>query len=75
MSQKDLVKEQINYLKVWLGIAVVTLISLIGWSSSHIDAIYSIRMFLSFLSIMMLLLAIHFLNKKILEKIDSLKEL
>jgi hypothetical protein len=31
MSELDVAKEQIAYLKLWLGIMVVTDISLIGW--------------------------------------------
>ena len=31
MSELDLAKEQIAYLKFWLGILVVTDISLFGW--------------------------------------------
>ena len=31
MSELDVVKEQIAYLKLWLAIMVVTDISLIGW--------------------------------------------
>jgi len=31
MSKLDIKKEQIAYLKLWLGIMVVTGISLIGW--------------------------------------------
>lgn len=31
MSELDVIKEQIAYLKVWLGIMVITDISLFGW--------------------------------------------
>ena len=31
MSQLDVLKEKIAYLKLWLGIIVVTDISLVGW--------------------------------------------
>jgi len=31
MSQVDVLKEKIAYLKLWLGIMVVTDISLVGW--------------------------------------------
>lgn len=75
MAKIDLIKEKINYLKVWLGIFVVTLIGLVGWLSSNYDSISSFKFILSFLSVLLLVLSIHFLNKKILEKINSLEEL
>jgi len=37
MSRIDVIKEKINYLKVSLGIFVVTLIGLIGWIVSHYE--------------------------------------
>ncbi len=70
-----MVKEKINYLKVWLGIAIVTLISLIGWLSTHYEEISTIRTALTFGGIVLLVGVIHLLNKTILKKIDSLEEL
>ena len=75
MGKIDLIKEKINYLKVWLGISVVTLISLLGWLSSNYEKLSNIRFFLSFVGIIWLIVLIHFLNKSILHKIDSLEDL
>ncbi|SFP49929.1 hypothetical protein [Hydrogenimonas thermophila] len=75
MAKIDVVKEKINYLKVWLGVFIVTLISLIGWLSSHYDEISTIRFLLSVVGIIWLVISIHFLNKNILKKIESLEEL
>ena len=75
MSRIDVIKEKINYLKVWLGIAVVTLIGLLGWLSSHYEALSNIRLILSFVGIIWLIVLIHFLNKSILHKINSLEDL
>ena len=36
MSELDVAKEQITYLKFWLGILVVTDISLFGWLLSNV---------------------------------------
>ena len=36
MSELDVAKEQIAYLKVWLGILVVTDISAFGWLISNL---------------------------------------
>ncbi|MFI5366078.1 MAG: hypothetical protein ACHQ4J_10675 [Candidatus Binatia bacterium] len=35
MSELDVAKEQIAYLKFWLGVMVVTDISLFGWLTSN----------------------------------------
>ncbi len=75
MGKIDLIKEKINYLKVWLGISVVTLIGLIGWLSSNYEKLSDTRLTLSFIGILCLGILIHFLNKIILIKIDSLEEL
>ena len=75
MGKIDVIKEKINYLKVWLGIAIVTLISLIGWLSTHYADISTTRTILTFISIVWLVITIHFLNKAILKKIESLEEL
>ena len=74
MGKIDLIKEKINYLKVWLGISVVTLIGLLGWLSSNYEKLSSIRLILSFVGIVWLVVLIHFLNKSILQKINSLED-
>lgn len=75
MGKIDKIKEKINYLKVWLGIFVVTLIGLVGWFVSHYETIGSIKAIMTIVSIMVMAALIHYLNKKILEKINSLEEL
>ena len=75
MGKIDLIKEKINYLKVWLGISVVTLIGLLGWLSSNYENLSNIRLILSFIGIGWLVILIHFLNKSILQKINSLEDL
>jgi hypothetical protein len=75
MSKIDMIKEKINYLKVWLGISVVTLIGLMGWLSSHFEKLSNGRLLLSLIGIVLLAILIHFLNKTILDKINSLEDL
>jgi len=38
MSELDVAKEKIAYLKVWLGILPVTDISTFGWLVSNVDS-------------------------------------
>ncbi len=75
MAKIDVVKEKINYLKVWLGVFVATLIGLVGWVATNYDAISSEKLFIALLAILWLFISIHVLNKKILEKINSLEKL
>ena len=75
MAKIDLIKEKINYLKVWLGISVVTLISLLGWLGVHFDKLSELRVSLSLVGVLWLVVMVHFLNKSILNKINSLEEL
>lgn len=75
MAQIDVIKEQINYLKVWLGIFVVTLIGLIGWVVSTYEQMNGIKLGLSILAVIGMLIFIHLLNKRILQKIASLGDL
>jgi len=75
MGKIDVIKEKINYLKVWLGISIVTLISLLGWISSHYEDVSTVRLVFSFIGILWLVGLVHILNKSILKKIDSLEEL
>lgn len=75
MAKLDLIKEKINYLKVWLGIFVATLIGLVGWVATNYDTISFEKLFLAIVAILWLIISIHILNKKILEKINSLEEL
>jgi hypothetical protein len=61
MSKTDKIKERINYLKVWLGIFVVTNIGLMGWLAEHYDEskIKSISAFIAVIIIGVLVLIIH----------------
>lgn len=74
MSKIDKLKERINYLKVWLGIFVVTNIGLIGWLAEHYEDSVpkAIAVFVSIVTITILVLLVH---RKINTKIDELGEL
>jgi len=74
MSKIDKIKERINYLKVWLGIFVVTNIGLIGWLAENYDVskVKSISAFIAIIMITVLVLLVH---KKINSKIDELEDL
>jgi hypothetical protein len=75
MSELDVAKEQIAYLKFWLGILVVTDISLFGWLLSNATSA-GLRMILGgCFAAAALTLGIFFLHRRIERQIQSLREL
>ena len=75
MAKIDLVKEKINYLKVWLGIFVVTLIGLVGWLASNFEQMNTTKFTLALFAIFVMVIFVHTLNKWIMQKINSLEDL
>jgi len=75
MGKIDEVKEELNYLKVWLGIIVVTTIGLIGWLANHYDTASVLKTGGDIAAIVLLTFAIIFIDKSIKKKIKSLKDL
>jgi hypothetical protein len=75
MSELDVAKEQIAYLKFWLGILVVTDISLFGWLLSNATSA-DLRLVLggSF-AVVAFTLGIMLLHRRIERQIQSLREL
>jgi hypothetical protein len=75
MSELDVAKEQIAYLKFWLGVLVVTDISLFGWLLSNATNA-GLRMLIGgCFAAMALTLGILFLHRRIERQIQSLREL
>ncbi len=62
-------------LKFWLGIVVVTDISLAGWLISSSDTAASYTVFFAVLGLILLSAGIVFLHRRIERRIDRIKEL
>jgi hypothetical protein len=76
MSRKDEIKEELSYLKVWLGIVVVTAISLISWLINNYDnesMLY--KVIFGIIAIFSLSLTIIKIDKVIKRKIRELRDL
>ena len=74
MAKIDEMKEEINYLKFWLGIIVVTNIGLISWFVNNYDnSVY--KSLSAMIAIFILTITIVILNKKIKLKIKMIGEL
>lgn len=75
MSQLDIAKETIAYLKFWLGILVVSDISLVGWLLSNAGLASDLRTLGAVSGVLGITLAAFFIHKRIEFMIASLEEL
>ncbi len=75
MGKMDEIKEEIGWLKVWLGILVVTMFGMIGWGISHIGKVSNLLLILDAISIVMISIIVAIINFSAIKKIRSLKDL
>ena len=75
MSDLDIAKEKIAYLKVWLGILLVTDISTFGWLVSNVDTATTLLLWAAVIVVVALTSGILLLHRRIDRHIQSLKEL
>ena len=75
MSELDRVKEQLVYLRLWLGIAVVAEISLLGWLATAPESTPSRLFTLGVGGIIVLGMGIYTLHRQIKRRIKQLRSL
>ncbi|MGH8525764.1 MAG: hypothetical protein ACREXY_16640 [Gammaproteobacteria bacterium] len=75
MSELDMLKEKIAYLKLWLGILVVTDISLIGWLVLNYENAKLLLVVSDIAAIIMIAVGILVLHKRIATEIERLRGL
>jgi hypothetical protein len=75
MSELDVAKEKIAYLKVWLGILVITDISVFGWLISNIENTTALLLWAAVIAVVGLTAGIYLLHKRIKGHIESLRGL
>ncbi|MDE6958873.1 hypothetical protein LS72_010240 [Helicobacter apodemus] len=75
MSKLDEMKEEINNLKFWLGIAVATFLAILGWSITNYETISFLLLSFGFVAVIFLGVAIILLQKNINKKIKNLRDL
>lgn len=75
MSDLDIAKEKIAYLKIWLGILLVTDISTFGWLVSNVDSATTLLLWAAVIVVVALSIGILLLHWRIDRHIQSLKEL
>ena len=75
MAKIDEIKEELNYLKVWLGIIVLTTIGLISWLVNNYEVSSNIKIISDIVAVIVLTISIIIIDKNIKKKIKSLKDL
>jgi len=75
MSELDVAKEHIAYLKIWLGILVVTDISIFGWFVSNLGTATAPLLYGAVIAVVALSAGILQLHRLIGRHIESLRGL
>ncbi len=75
MSQIDIIKETIAYLKFWLGVMVVSDITLVGWLLTKAGVASDLKTYGAILGIAIITVSALFVHKRIEYLISTLKEL
>jgi len=75
MPKIDKIKEQIGWLKVVFGMLFATDISLIAYLFTKITTLSNVQIIIVLIGLVFVTLAIIYVNKKAISKIDSLEEL
>jgi len=75
MPKIDKIKEQIGWLKIIFGMLFVTDIFLIGYLFTKISSLSMIKIVIVLIGLIFVTLGIIYVNKKAINKIDSLEEL
>jgi hypothetical protein len=74
MSELDVAKEKIAYLKVWLGILLVTDISAFGWLISNVGTATTLLHWAAVVVVVALSVGILLLHRRIDRHIQSLRK-
>lgn len=65
MSKLDLAKEQIAYLKLWLGIMVAVGISLTGWLLSNFQSTHQLLVLADIAALIVICFGVYAIHKRI----------
>jgi hypothetical protein len=75
MSELDKLKEKIAYLKVWLGVSLVTDISLLGWLASHAQEPINLLLLVGFSAMVVVSVFVLALHRRIERNLKKLRDL
>ncbi|MBF0238745.1 MAG: hypothetical protein HQM12_13650 [SAR324 cluster bacterium] len=75
MPELDQLKEQIGYLKFWLGLLAATGIADITWIVDHLENANDFKFLLAVIFLFAVVVAVFILHSKIEQKIDEVRRL
>jgi hypothetical protein len=75
VSEIDRLKEQLVYLRLWLGIMVVAEVSLVGWVASAVETASVRLLSLATVTAVLLGFGIFFLHRQIQRRIEEIGRL
>ncbi len=75
MGKIDREKEEIGWIKFWIGVSVASIMGLISWFVNHYETAASVLLLLDIVAAVVLAVFIVVLNSAALKKIKNLEEL
>jgi hypothetical protein len=75
MAKVDKAKEQIAYLKFWLGVMVVTDISLVGWLVSGASSAPTYKVGAAVVAVAVITVSGIIVHRRIEQRIDALEDM
>ena len=75
MGQIDTEKEEISWMKFWIGVGVASIMGLLSWFTNHYETANTVLLVIDIITIFCIAVFIVLLNKKAVQKIKSLKDL
>jgi putative flippase GtrA len=75
LSKVDKAKEQIAYLKFWLGVMVVTDISLVGWLVSGSGSAPNYKVAAAVVAVVVITVSGFIVHRRVEQRIDALEDL
>ena len=75
MSEIDKIKEEIGWLKVVFGLAVVTGISLTGWTAQNLFKVPALLLSVAIILVVLITWGIININRHVYRKLDELGDL
>jgi len=75
MPKLERLKEEVAYFKLWLGVAVVTDIGLMGWLLANADSADRLRLVLAELGVVVLTFGVVILHRQIDQRVARIGKL
>jgi hypothetical protein len=75
MPKLERLKEEVAYFKLWLGIVLVTDISLVGWLMVSVDEVDRLRIVLAVLGVVVLSFGVVILHRQIDQRVARIGKL